>query len=523
MSLDTSEPQATVRRAVEVPPAWAGTSLVLAALAVLPTAVAIGRWGWTPTTGPLVFVVLAAVVIVEAWASASHRAALTDEERRRHRVVEALALGLLTAGAAWVGRPLEALRPDRLLGPDLVVAALVTFGVWVLVSQTHRDLAGLVARGRVDTGQNDPLERLLRRALLVALIAALAVSLARVPFGVAAVALYAAGVAGAIARVRFADLERRWTAERTRVGPEVRGRVRALAGGLIVGVTALALLLPSPVGPGARATAAILRAVTGWLERRFTWLFEDLLGMEEREVPDQEVTDATEWLEEAWGTPEPVGAPFDLPDPLTWTDPYWAAFAWVGGALVVTTIVVLYLRERPHLVRALGLHALAGWLRHPRRLARTLTGFVSGVLEAVVSLCRWAAVGLQRARRRARGAQSEDDLARGGTTDVGGRGPDAPAAVTARERARVLGAYRGVVDAAAARGRGRSVEQTPYEYERRLAPTLPQHDAELHRLTEVFVIARYSTVEIEADAAEEALAAAHILREVLAGTGEDPR
>ncbi len=153
---------------------------------------------------------------------------------------------------------------------------------------------------------------------------------------------------------------------------------------------------------------------------------------------------------------------------------------WIVAIGLVVVIVRSYLRDRPELTEALTTLQVYRALRiFACRIWRRLTG-LAGAVRARVSI----PLRLGRPRRKEeQGAQE-------------GRFRFLRIAGLSR-RDRTLYYYLSILRRAARQGYPRDPSQTPYEYDADLGPAVGEAQAEMDRLTDVFVEARYSTHPIE--------------------------
>jgi hypothetical protein len=149
----------------------------------------------------------------------------------------------------------------------------------------------------------------------------------------------------------------------------------------------------------------------------------------------------------------------------------------LGG---VVYVVRSYLRDRPEVVEALvGFKPFRAVRRLLIVLWRQLGRLVGAVAETIPSRIRL--------RRRPR---ERDQASDGGLFRFFRLG-----ALSRRER--TLYYYLSILRRAAQQGYRRDESDTPYEYETKLGPKISRAEAELERLTDGFVEARYSTHQLD--------------------------
>jgi hypothetical protein len=178
---------------------------------------------------------------------------------------------------------------------------------------------------------------------------------------------------------------------------------------------------------------------------------------------------------------EPIPGP-DLPEVVSGgSAPEWLAVVksvafWAAALVGVVYVVRSYLRDRPELMEALITFK-------PFRAVRRFLGALWGQLRRLAGAVAERIPTQFRLRRRPGERNQAPD---GGPFRFFRLG-----ALSRRER--TLYYYLSVLRRAAKQGYPRDEAETPYEYERKLGPNVPQAEAELDRLTEAFVETRYST------------------------------
>lgn len=184
------------------------------------------------------------------------------------------------------------------------------------------------------------------------------------------------------------------------------------------------------------------------------------------------------------------GPPPQLPrTPVGGSAPNWfevvrSVVFWVLALSVVIYIVRSYLEDRPELVKTV-------MTLKPFRAARRILFAIRRQLAQLIGEARRRIPTRMRLRER---ATTEDQPAgdkRFPFFRLGG--------LSRHER--TLYYYLSILRRAARQGYPRGSSQTPYEYDAKLGPNLPEGEEELGRLTEVFVETRYSTHPV--GAAEE--------------------
>jgi hypothetical protein len=186
---------------------------------------------------------------------------------------------------------------------------------------------------------------------------------------------------------------------------------------------------------------------------------------------------------------DPGPPPRLLRTPMGGSAPDWfevvrSVVFWVFALGVVVYIIRSYLEDRPELVETV-------MTLKPFRAVRRILLAIRRQLARLIGAARWRIPIRGRLQRRA--TREEQPVAEKGFPffRLGGLSPD--------DRTRYY--YLSILRRAARQGYPRSSAQTPYEYDARLGPNVPQAEEELDRLTEAFVEARYSTHRV--GAAEE--------------------
>jgi hypothetical protein len=182
---------------------------------------------------------------------------------------------------------------------------------------------------------------------------------------------------------------------------------------------------------------------------------------------------------------EPIPSP-DLPHVAPGgSAPEWLAVVksvafWAVALVGLVYVVRSYLRDRPELMEALITFKLFGAVRRfLGSLWRQLARLAGAVAERIPTQIR-----LQR--RASERGQAPD----GGPFRFFRLG-----ALSRRDR--TLYYYLSILRRAAQQGYPRDESETPYEYDTKLGPNVSQAEAELDRLTEAFVEARYSTHKVD--------------------------
>ena len=148
----------------------------------------------------------------------------------------------------------------------------------------------------------------------------------------------------------------------------------------------------------------------------------------------------------------------------------------------VAYIVRSYMRDRPELAKALAS------FKPFRKTLKSLVGLWRRLALLVAAVHQRIPVQL----RLSRGRPERDEV------------PDRRqfrflrlAGLSRRDR--TLYYYLSILRRAAQRGYPRGASETPYEYETKLGPNVSQVEEELGRVTEVFVVTRYSKHRVERD------------------------
>lgn len=184
------------------------------------------------------------------------------------------------------------------------------------------------------------------------------------------------------------------------------------------------------------------------------------------------------------------GPPPQLPrTPVSGSAPDWfevvrSVLFWVFALSVVVYIVRSYLEDRPELVETVI-------TLKPFRVARRILFSIRRQLARLIGAARRRIPARIRLRERASAGDQSVEDERFPFFRLGGLSRDE----------RTLYYYLSILRRAARQGYPRSSSQTPYEYDAKLGPNVPQAEEELDRLTEVFVETRYSTHPV--GAAEE--------------------
>jgi len=167
-----------------------------------------------------------------------------------------------------------------------------------------------------------------------------------------------------------------------------------------------------------------------------------------------------------------------------WFEVVRSVVFWVFALSAVSYVIRSYLKDRPELLETVMTFK-------PFRLARSILLAVRRRLARLVGAARRRIP--TRIRLPERASRSDQPAAdrRFPFFRLGG--------LSRHER--TLYYYLSILRRAARRGYPRNSSQTPYEYDVKLGPNLPQAEEELDRLTEVFVETRYSTHPV--GAAEE--------------------
>ncbi len=180
---------------------------------------------------------------------------------------------------------------------------------------------------------------------------------------------------------------------------------------------------------------------------------------------------------------EPKGQPL-----LPWEVIRALAF-WLTFLAVVIYLIRSYLEDHPKLLQALKSWRLVGWL-------------FEALAALIAQLAAWAQKGRQWQAKLAAKRLATDKTKRSARNKH--RGGARSQARSDRER--VIRAYLRTLQRAAAAGLRRQQHQTPYEYAPVLHRALPDSEANITGLTDVFVHARYSPEQVASDQAVDAVA-----------------
>jgi hypothetical protein len=179
------------------------------------------------------------------------------------------------------------------------------------------------------------------------------------------------------------------------------------------------------------------------------------------------------------------GPPPQLPRIINGSAPDWlevvrSTVFWILSVAVVVYIVRSYLRDRPELTEAV-------MTLKPFRAMRRLLEAIRLQLARLIGVTRRRiAIRVPRGQR-ATGADQPDAEGVFRFFHLGG--------LSRQER--TIYYYLSILRRAARQGYPRRSSQTPYEYDAKLGPNVPQAEEEMDRLTEAFVETRYSTHRID--------------------------
>lgn len=431
-------------------------------------------------------------------------------------VLAAVAKVLHLAGLGWTGAVSELSRwPVSFIEAETMVAWLLMIGIWVAVSLTLTDLAGLGHRGDPLDGQGLPIPNLIRRWTMggVVLLAAASVGLAgwsglftigRAPLVgliLPGLVYFPLGVV-ALTQVRLADARGSWARGRYTVDPGVEGRWFATA--LLGGMAVVAGLLLIPTGDAA-PVLTVLAAAVGAVGRFFSaivgWIEDHAPARTGPRETDVAVPPASLPFDEEPGPPIEPGEPLFSDDTirLIQRGVFW---------LVVAAVLGLVIRELYRSRRELRI-----LVREEFRTGGLAAGLRAAL--AAIPIAFWDALRRLFGRlRRPRGSEEPE-----GTVHREER-----VAVSWSEghptRSRILALYRRFLAVVGAVIGERRRSETPTEFYGRVQQDAPQIAEPAGVVTVLFEEARYRGGPIDDERValtEERLEA---LEALLTGPGE---
>lgn len=419
---------------------------------------------------------------------------IRGDELLRFRAFElALFLILLKIGG-YIGEPWSYIladirtwprQPLNIVDPETILAFLLALASWWAATRTVEDLERIGEPPIPHRSYISPPESIANRffwgggvLLLISGFARLAISdllheeRPPVPGLVLNVLVYFLLGLAMLSQVHFTRLQRQWEAQRIRIGSALAGRWARYSLAFITLATVLALLLPTGYTVGLLDTIAYILFVAGYylslLWIVFTMLLSLLLSplfaLLGRSPRMQFRLPPLEYMERSQS---------HTGTPLAWFELLRSFLFWAIALGLVVYVVRSYLHDRPELLRMLA--ALK-----PIRLLAT---FLEGVWLRLRGLARAGREWLPRLPLRgAKGRKPRPDEPSLRLLRLGRLSP----------RQRILYYYLSIVERASRLGFPRHRSQTPYEYERGLAPHLDEAGQEMNLLTQAFVEARYS-------------------------------
>jgi hypothetical protein len=419
----------------------------------------------------------------------------------RFRAVEiALFFVLLRIGSmvglSWAGALAE-LRgwpqePWRILNLEVVYAFVLTLLSWTVSTRTTYDLERIGEPPVRDKYYVYPVDALTSRffwggAMLlwtagitrIGICALLNLNRPSVPGLVFNVLLYFVLGLVMLGQIQYARLSQRWRKEGVDVSEELAPRwVRYTL--LFLGLTGLiAFLLPT------RYTLPLLDIISifiGAVFYAFSVIFQLAVLLFLLVLSPLARLLGADLQRQPLDPPSPPQLPTATASGSApgWLEVVRSAVFWVVALAVVVYIVRSYLQDRPGLVE--GMVTLKPFQAARRALVamwRQLTGLI-GAARREISM---------RVRSRQPAARVDESASErlfrffrlGGLS----------------RQERTLYYFLSILKRAARQGYPRSSSQTPYEYDAKLGPNVPQAEEEMDRLTEAFVKTRYSTHGID--------------------------
>ena len=381
-------------------------------------------------------------------------------------------------------------QPLNVVDPETTVAFILALLSWQASTETTRDLDQIGEPPERRRLYVPPLQKLTTRFFWGGAVLLIVTGITRI--GIAALLdLRRPSVPGLVldvlvyfllglvllGQVQFTTLYTQWRAQRIQIADDLAGRW-VCYGLAFIGLAALvAFLLPTGYTVGLLDIVAtivygityvvtlittILLFIFGLLLLPFAWLFGIDRPAQRRALPPLERI-----------RPEAAGPSGPTPG---WFDILRSLLFWAAALGTVFYVVRSYLRDRPELLQAL---ASLGPVRALRDFLVAVWRRLVGAAEAVSER-----IPRRLLPRRAR-RDSPDTMFR--FFRLGALLP----------RERVLYYYLSILRRASQQGFPRRRAQTPYEYDRVLAPHLPSAEQEMGQLTHDFVEARYSMHPID--------------------------
>jgi len=432
---------------------------------------------------------------------------LSGADLLRFRTFELALLFILLRIGSYIGVPWSQVLSDvrtwpqepwRIVDPEVGGAFILALWCWTVATQTTKDLERIGEPVIKDKYYVAPVDALTTRffwggAILLALAgitriglsALLNLSRPSVPGLVLNVLIYFVLGLAMMGHIRYAQLTDRWRKENLDVPKTLVARWVRYTLLLLTLAGVIAFLLPTAYTLPLLDVASI---VIGAILYVFNLIFQllmlilllllyplaKLFGVQTRRQPMERIPPPT----------LPPTTPGDAAP--AWLEIVRSVAFWAVALGIVVYVFRSYLRDRPDLGEALIAFRPIRILRQFLvALWRQLTGLADAARERLPARLR-----LRRERTEEEQQTPDRGLLR--FFRLGSRS----------RRERMLYYYLSILRRAARQGYPRDPSQTPYEYDTRLGPTIPQAERALEDLTEAFVETRYSQHAVEREQEE---------------------